>query len=184
MNAWPWSHLENRGCGATLSSDSVGFKAQVNPWHRRRSGLGQDTRRLEQLSDALAFLSLNLRCDRPKFTWLVEKNTETTQFLPSPHPLLVSSSRCGIAYSLSFSSSTFTPLIFSAIFFASNGRYKISYIDALFNCVSAMTVCGLATVDLSELTGWQQTILFIQMCLGSPVYSLFASKDPFFLNGS
>lgn len=33
-----------------------------------------------------------------------------------------------------------------------------------------MTVCGLATIDLSELTGWQQTILFIQMCLGSPVF--------------
>ncbi|KAF8891820.1 cation transport protein-domain-containing protein [Infundibulicybe gibba] len=64
---------------------------------------------------------------------------------------------------------TFTPLIFSAIFYASNGRHHISYIDALFNCVSAMTVCGLATVNLSSLTGWQQVILFIQMCLGSPV---------------
>ncbi|KAJ4483537.1 cation transport protein-domain-containing protein [Lentinula aciculospora] len=64
---------------------------------------------------------------------------------------------------------TFTPLIFSAIFYASNGRYEISYIDALFNSVSAMTVCGLATVDLSSLTPWQQVILFIQMCLGSPV---------------
>ncbi|KAJ7503005.1 cation transport protein-domain-containing protein [Mycena galericulata] len=64
---------------------------------------------------------------------------------------------------------TFTPLIFSGIFYASNGQYHISYIDALYNCVSAMTVCGLATVDLSSLTGWQQVILFIQMCLGSPV---------------
>ncbi|KAF8178668.1 cation transport protein-domain-containing protein [Mycena galopus ATCC 62051] len=64
---------------------------------------------------------------------------------------------------------TFTPLIFSGIFYASNGQYHISYIDALFNCVSAMTVCGLATVDLSALTGWQQAILFVQMCLGSPV---------------
>lgn len=32
-----------------------------------------------------------------------------------------------------------------------------------------MTVCGLSTVDLSSLTAWQQVILFIQMCLGSPV---------------
>ncbi|KAJ3993863.1 cation transport protein-domain-containing protein [Lentinula boryana] len=32
-----------------------------------------------------------------------------------------------------------------------------------------MTVCGLATVDLSSLTPWQQVILFVQMCLGSPV---------------
>ncbi|KAF5357330.1 hypothetical protein D9758_005883 [Tetrapyrgos nigripes] len=65
--------------------------------------------------------------------------------------------------------STFTPLFFSAIFYASNGAVHISYIDALFNCVSAMTVCGLASVDLSSLTTWQQVVLFIQMCLGSPV---------------
>ncbi|KIK67556.1 hypothetical protein GYMLUDRAFT_257413 [Collybiopsis luxurians FD-317 M1] len=64
---------------------------------------------------------------------------------------------------------TLTPLIFSGIFYASNGEFKISYIDALFNCVSAMTVCGLTTIDLSSLTPWQQVILFIQMCLGSPV---------------
>jgi hypothetical protein len=38
-----------------------------------------------------------------------------------------------------------------------------------------MTVCGLATVNLSSLTGWQQTILFIQMCLGSPVRSAHSS---------
>ncbi|KAK7036416.1 hypothetical protein VNI00_011613 [Paramarasmius palmivorus] len=64
---------------------------------------------------------------------------------------------------------TFTPLFFSAIFYASNGQTHISYIDALFNCVSAIAVCGLATVDLSSLTPWQQVILFIQMCLGTPV---------------
>ncbi|KAF8806550.1 TrkH-domain-containing protein [Phlegmacium glaucopus] len=64
---------------------------------------------------------------------------------------------------------TFTPLIFSAIFYASNGKVKISYIDSLYNSVSAMTVTGLATVNLSSLTHWQQTILFLQMCLGSPV---------------
>lgn len=65
--------------------------------------------------------------------------------------------------------STFTPLIFSCIFYACNGKNHISYIDSLTNCVSAMTVCGLATVDLSSLTAWQQVILFIQMCMGSPV---------------
>ncbi|KAI0359598.1 TrkH-domain-containing protein [Trametes cingulata] len=32
-----------------------------------------------------------------------------------------------------------------------------------------MTVCGLASVDLSSLTPFQQALLFIQMCLGSPV---------------
>ena len=69
--------------------------------------------------------------------------------------------------------STFTPLIFSGIFYAVNGEFHISYIDCLFNCVSAMTVCGLATVDLSTLTGFQQALLFIQMCLGSPVSRTF-----------
>ena len=71
--------------------------------------------------------------------------------------------------------STFTPLIFSAIFYASNGKVKISYIDSLFNSVSAMTVTGLTTVNLSSLTPWQQTILFLQMCLGSPVSSISTS---------
>ncbi|EJD07960.1 uncharacterized protein FOMMEDRAFT_164765 [Fomitiporia mediterranea MF3/22] len=63
----------------------------------------------------------------------------------------------------------FSPLIFSAIFYAANGQFHISYIDALFNCVSASVVCGLATVDLSSLTGFQQALLFIQSALGTPV---------------
>jgi hypothetical protein len=68
--------------------------------------------------------------------------------------------------------SAFTPLIFSGVFYASNGHFHIAYIDALFNCVSAMAVCGLASVDLSSLTGWQQVILFIQLCVGNPVCQL------------
>ncbi|KAL0955885.1 hypothetical protein HGRIS_002083 [Hohenbuehelia grisea] len=63
----------------------------------------------------------------------------------------------------------FTPLLASGIFYASNGNNHISYIDSLFLCVSAMTVCGLATVDLSLLTNWQQAMLFLLMCMGSPV---------------
>ncbi|KAI6029310.1 cation transport protein-domain-containing protein [Pisolithus microcarpus] len=66
---------------------------------------------------------------------------------------------------------TFTPLVASAVLYASNGKYPISYVDALFNSVSAMTVCGLSTVNLSSLTPWQQVILFLQMCFGSPVVS-------------
>ena len=73
----------------------------------------------------------------------------------------------------SLPNSTFTPLICSGIFYASNGRFRVAYIDALFNSVSAMVVCGLVSVDLSSLTGWQQAILFLQMCLGNPVYQLF-----------
>ncbi|KAF8070723.1 cation transport protein-domain-containing protein [Lyophyllum atratum] len=62
-----------------------------------------------------------------------------------------------------------TPIVFSGIFYASNGRYPVAYIDGLYSCVSAMTVCGLTTLNLSALTGWQQAILFIQMCIGNPV---------------
>ncbi len=61
------------------------------------------------------------------------------------------------------------PLIASGILYASNGTNHVSYIDALFNCISAVTVCGLATLDLSGLTIWQQVILFLLMCMGSPV---------------
>ncbi|KAG2132282.1 cation transport protein-domain-containing protein [Suillus bovinus] len=64
---------------------------------------------------------------------------------------------------------TLTPLIFSGILYASNGKYPISYIDALYNSVSAITMCGLATVNLSQLTAWQQVLLFIQMCIGNIV---------------
>ncbi|KAG1846591.1 cation transport protein-domain-containing protein [Suillus subalutaceus] len=65
---------------------------------------------------------------------------------------------------------TLTPLIFSGILYASNGKYPVAYIDALYNSVSAMTVCGLATVNLSQLTAWQQVLLFIQMCIGNPTF--------------
>ena len=47
--------------------------------------------------------------------------------------------------------STVTPLIFSAIFYASNGRYHVAFIDALFNCFSSMCVCRLATGGMYAL---------------------------------
>jgi hypothetical protein len=55
---------------------------------------------------------------------------------------------------------TLHPLIWSAIFWAANGRYPVEYIDALFLCFSAQTVTGLSSVNLSSLTGFQQAILF------------------------
>ncbi|KAF9040138.1 hypothetical protein BJ165DRAFT_360523 [Panaeolus papilionaceus] len=60
---------------------------------------------------------------------------------------------------------TFIPLIFSGIFFASNGRYHISFLDSMFLCYSAMTVTGLSTVNLSTLT-WQQVIMYFLMIIG------------------
>ncbi|EJD08024.1 TrkH-domain-containing protein [Fomitiporia mediterranea MF3/22] len=63
----------------------------------------------------------------------------------------------------------FTPLIFAAIFYAANGATHVAFIDALFACVSAICCCGLITVDLSSLTGFQQAILFFLASVGNPV---------------
>ncbi|GAA5889942.1 hypothetical protein JCM5296_003656 [Sporobolomyces johnsonii] len=64
----------------------------------------------------------------------------------------------------------FVPFVASGIFYASNGpspENQILYIDALFMCVSAMTVTGLNSVLLARLTLWQQVMLFLQMTIGS-----------------
>lgn len=58
------------------------------------------------------------------------------------------------------------PFAFSGIFYAVNTVNHVAYIDCLFVCVSAMTVTGLATINLSELNGGQQAILFFLMNLG------------------
>jgi hypothetical protein len=55
---------------------------------------------------------------------------------------------------------TLHPLIWSGIFYAANGQYKVPYIDCLFLCVSSQTVTGLSTVNLSTTTGFQQFVLF------------------------
>jgi hypothetical protein len=47
-----------------------------------------------------------------------------------------------------------------------------------------MAVCGLASVDLSSLTGWQQAILFLQMCLGNPVCELLRTENLFLIGRS
>ena len=62
---------------------------------------------------------------------------------------------------------TFIPLIFSCIFYASNGRFHVSFLDSMFLCYSAMTVTGLCTVNLSTITAWQQAILYILMTIVS-----------------
>jgi hypothetical protein len=61
------------------------------------------------------------------------------------------------------------PLILSGIFYGISTAYEISYIDCLFNCVSAMTVTGLATINLSTLSTMQQVLLFLQQIVGSMV---------------
>ncbi|KIO22662.1 hypothetical protein M407DRAFT_79030 [Tulasnella calospora MUT 4182] len=66
---------------------------------------------------------------------------------------------------------TFVPLIFALIFWGSSNKETdpISFVDSLFIVVSSITVTGLATIDLSPLTPWQQVILFILMIIGHPV---------------
>ncbi|TEB33688.1 TrkH-domain-containing protein [Coprinellus micaceus] len=69
-------------------------------------------------------------------------------------------------YRLHLAAFTFVPLIASGVFYASNGRFKIPYIDCLFICYSCMTVTGLSTINLSTLTVWQQVILYFLMIIG------------------
>ncbi|PCH40404.1 TrkH-domain-containing protein [Wolfiporia cocos MD-104 SS10] len=64
----------------------------------------------------------------------------------------------------------FCPLILSAIAYASNGEFKIHYIDLLFVFVSGSTGTGLTTIDLSSTTTWQQVILAILEITGNPVF--------------
>lgn len=65
--------------------------------------------------------------------------------------------------------SVILPLFWSTVLWASNGKFQVKFIDSLFICVSAATGTGLATIDLSALTAWQQAILVILEIIGSPV---------------
>lgn len=73
-------------------------------------------------------------------------------------------------FRIHLSAFVFVPLIFSGIFYASNGRFHIQFIDSLFLCYSSMTDTGLSTVNLSTLTAWQQVILYLLMMLGDTTF--------------
>lgn len=65
-------------------------------------------------------------------------------------------------------------LVTSLIFWGSSEPARsISYTDSLFLVVSAMTEAGLNTVNLSQMTTWQQTILFLLILLGSSIWVSF-----------
>ncbi|KAJ7147234.1 hypothetical protein C8R46DRAFT_545765 [Mycena filopes] len=72
----------------------------------------------------------------------------------------------GTFYRLHLTAFTLIPLISAAVFYACNGRYHVSFLDSLFLCYSAMTVCGLSTVNLSTTTPFQQVILYLLMVIG------------------
>ncbi|KAF2151659.1 TrkH-domain-containing protein, partial [Myriangium duriaei CBS 260.36] len=69
--------------------------------------------------------------------------------------------RCHLGYFI------ITILVTSAILWgASNNAFRLSYPDALFLAASAMTTTGLNTINLNDLNGYQQSILFVLMILG------------------
>jgi hypothetical protein len=62
-------------------------------------------------------------------------------------------------------------LVTSLIFWgSSNPARSISYTDSLFLVVSAMTEAGLNTVNLSQMTTWQQILLFLLIIFGSSIW--------------
>jgi len=65
----------------------------------------------------------------------------------------------------------FTGLLCGLILWGSaTPQHSVSFIDALFLAVSAMTESGLNTVNLSTLNTWQQFVLFVLMMLGSAIF--------------
>jgi uncharacterized protein (DUF983 family) len=65
-------------------------------------------------------------------------------------------------------------LISSAIFYGSSKPAGgVSYVDSLYLVTSAMTSTGLNTRNLSEVTTWQQVLLWFLMLIGSPIWVSF-----------
>lgn len=63
-----------------------------------------------------------------------------------------------------------TSLVSSIIFWgASTPPRSVKFFDALFLCISAMTLAGLNTINLSTLNTFQQVILFLLTLLGSAI---------------
>lgn len=62
-------------------------------------------------------------------------------------------------------------LVTSLIFWGSSDpAFSIAYVDSLFLTVSAMTEAGLNTVNLSQMTTWQQTLLFLLILFGGAIW--------------
>lgn len=63
-----------------------------------------------------------------------------------------------------------TCLVSAVIFWGSSTPPRsVSFTDSLFVCVSAMTLAGLNTVNLSELNTFQQFLLFLLIIIGSAI---------------
>lgn len=67
-------------------------------------------------------------------------------------------------------------LLFSLIFWASSQPlHGVSFADSLFMVTSAFTNTGLNSVDISDLTTWQQVLLWLLLILGSPITVSFVT---------
>ncbi|KAI0879795.1 TrkH-domain-containing protein [Annulohypoxylon maeteangense] len=63
------------------------------------------------------------------------------------------------------------PLVSSLIFWGSSDpKFSITYVDSLFLVTSAMTEAGLNTVNLSQMTTWQQILLWLLIIIGSSIW--------------
>ncbi|KAM0418678.1 hypothetical protein ACHAPT_012375 [Fusarium lateritium] len=68
----------------------------------------------------------------------------------------------------------FGSLFFSVIFWGSSEPSRsVRFIDALFLVVSSFCDVGLNTVNLSEITTWQQVLLYLLFILGSALWVSF-----------
>lgn len=64
------------------------------------------------------------------------------------------------------------PMVCSVVLWVSSDpSFSIEYVDSLFLVVSAITEAGLNTVDLSTLTSWQQTLLFLLILCGGSIWA-------------
>lgn len=97
-------------------------------------------------------------------------------------PPALSRARCAIAVrlppanfiTLHYAYFIGTCLLASLIFWGSSTPARsISYTDSLFLTVSAMSLAGLNTVNLSQMNTWQQIILFFLIMLGSTIFVSF-----------
>ncbi|KAI0449080.1 TrkH-domain-containing protein [Xylaria acuta] len=62
-------------------------------------------------------------------------------------------------------------LLASLVFWgSSHPGFSISYVDSLFLVVSAMTEAGLNTVNLSQMTAWQQVLLWLLIITGGSIW--------------
>ncbi|KAH9850186.1 TrkH-domain-containing protein [Lenzites betulinus] len=73
-------------------------------------------------------------------------------------------------YRLHFLAFLIIPLLGATIIWASNGRFYVKFIDALYISVSGATGTGLVTADLSAFTIWQEVVLVILELIGNQAF--------------